>query len=96
MVRTSFVISPDALIACGSGWAAFFGFANEFQCTDQAGDELVQLALVIFGECSEDAVPFRGDVQSDATAVGGVLAAKDEACLFAALAELDDAVMAEA
>jgi hypothetical protein len=96
MVPTSFVVPFRLCCVAGCACAGVFGFADQLQGVNQPGDELVQLALVVFGECSQDAVAYCGDVQGDTTAIGGVLPAKDQPCFFTSLAEFDDAVMAKA
>jgi hypothetical protein len=96
MVLISFVISSRLCWAAGCDLSGFVGDADQLQCTNQFGDELVQLALVIVRQGSQDSVALRGDVQGDAAAIRCVVLAVDQPSFFTALAEFDDSVMSQA
>jgi hypothetical protein len=63
---------------------------------DEPGGALVKFGGVVVGEVIEDAAADGSELQQDAAAVSGVVDAGEQASLFAALGELDDAVMAKA
>jgi hypothetical protein len=69
---------------------------DAFECGDKPGGALVEFGCVVVGEIIKDAAAGRRELQQDAAAVGGVMDAGEQASLFAALGELDDAVMARA
>src|ERR1700693_3989160 len=96
MVLISFVISSRLCWAAGCDLSGVVGDADQLQCANQFGDELVQLALVIFRQGPQDSVALRRNVQGDTAAVGGVVFAMDKPRFFTALAEFDDSVMSQA
>jgi hypothetical protein len=96
MVPTSFVISLRLCCGAGCACAVLAGAANQFQSAHQPGEELAQFTLVVIGQGSQQAMALRRDVQDNAAAIGGVVPAMDQPGFFTALAEFDDAVMAQA
>jgi hypothetical protein len=95
MVPISFVIPFRLCCGAGCAFAEFAGAANQFQSTHQPGEELVQFTLVVIGQGSQHAMALRRNLQDNAAAIGGVGLAMEQPCFFTALAEFDDAVMAQ-
>jgi hypothetical protein len=95
MVPISFVISLRLCRGAGCACAVFAGAANQFQRTHQPGEELVQFTLMVIGQGSQQAMTLRRNLQDNAAAIGGAGLAMDQPGFFTALAEFDDAVMAQ-
>jgi hypothetical protein len=71
-------------------------FTDAVESTDEFWSEFLQLAGVGFGESFESAFSRRRQFENDEAMIGVGLKALDKAGIGAALAEFDDAVMAEA
>jgi hypothetical protein len=95
MVPISFVIPFRLCGGAGCACAVFAGAANQFQSTHQPGEELVQFTLMVIGQGLQHAMALRRNLQDNAAAIGGVVPAMDQPGFFTALAEFDDAVMAQ-
>src|SRR5277367_4866552 len=96
MVRTSFLIPFCQGRAPDSFRTTCVRASDLRQRSNECGEQLVQLTLVVFGQCSKYPLTLRSNLEHDTASIGGVVCATDQASFLASFAEFDDAMVSQA